>query len=140
MSHAGTGASAGHRETTALRNFNPAFVHFGSGAEVAKSPLLKNSIHFAFTASISAFSANADAISPATKVITNAILRMTNGPRLDVNVCACPMFPHDRRNGAVTCAAIYGRYRNVDMRVLHISAPGTLHLAGVRRPIGKPQS
>src|SRR6516162_11950030 len=42
----------------------------------AKSPLLKNSIHFAFTASISAFWANAGAIEPAISAIAKAIPRM----------------------------------------------------------------
>jgi hypothetical protein len=45
----------------------------------AKSPLLKSSIHFAFTASISAFWENACAFSPAMNAITSANLRMTVG-------------------------------------------------------------
>src|SRR5262249_23799009 len=44
----------------------------------AKSPLLKKSIHFAFTVSISAFWANAGIISPTTKAIASAIVRMTH--------------------------------------------------------------
>src|SRR5262249_32943800 len=44
----------------------------------AKSPLLKKSIHFAFTASISVFWANAGKISPTTKAIASAIVRMTH--------------------------------------------------------------
>ena len=39
----------------------------------AKSPLLKNSIHFALAASISAFWANAGALIPTTNAITNAM-------------------------------------------------------------------
>src|SRR5262245_7756806 len=50
-----------------------------SDATPAKSPLLKKSIHFAFTASISAFWANAGALSAARKAITAAILRMVDG-------------------------------------------------------------
>src|SRR5260221_7413605 len=63
----------------------------------AKSPLLKKSIHFAFTASMSAFWANAGAISAATKAITGAILRMTHGSRFGVNIWAFADFPQDRR-------------------------------------------
>src|SRR5215510_15943101 len=44
----------------------------------AKSPLLKNSIHLALAASISAFWANAGALIPTTNAITNAMLRMIN--------------------------------------------------------------
>jgi len=50
-----------------------------SDATPAKSPLLKNSIHFEFTASISAFWANAGAMSAAIKAIVGAMLRMTHG-------------------------------------------------------------
>src|SRR3954447_18083943 len=42
----------------------------------AKSPLLNNSVHFAFTASIAAFWANPGVASPANKAIASAILRM----------------------------------------------------------------
>src|SRR5262249_6364772 len=50
-----------------------------SDAPHAKSPLLKNSTHFAFTASISDCWANAGTVSPTTKTIASAILRMTHG-------------------------------------------------------------
>src|SRR5713226_9491700 len=80
-----------------------------SDAMPAKSPLLKKSIHFAFTASMSAFWANAGAISAATKAITGAILRMTHGSRLGVNICAFADFPQDRRE---------------DRRLLGASMPG----------------
>src|SRR5262249_32780890 len=53
-------------------------------AQPTKSPSLKKSIHFAFTASISAFWANAGKISPTTKAIASAIVRMTHDSRLDV--------------------------------------------------------
>jgi len=43
---------------------------------------LKHSIHLAFTASISAFCANAGATRAASKAITGAILRMTRASRL----------------------------------------------------------
>src|SRR5438105_3248936 len=46
---------------------------------------------------MSAFWANAGAISAATKAITGAILRMTHGSRLGVNICAFADFPQDRR-------------------------------------------
>src|SRR5262245_61274875 len=49
-----------------------------SNATPTKSPLLKKSIHFAFTVSISAFWANAGIISPTTKAIASAIVRMTH--------------------------------------------------------------
>src|SRR5258707_7514178 len=68
-----------------------------SDAPPAKSPWLKKSLYSASTASISAFWANAGAISAATRAITGAILRMTRGSRFDVNICAFPDFPQDRR-------------------------------------------
>jgi hypothetical protein len=56
----------------------------GPANDAGEITLLKKSIHFAFTASISAFWANAGAMSATTKAIIGAILRMSHGSWLDV--------------------------------------------------------